>query len=38
MHSDDKLFNTRYTKELHTKNSTYREFCANKTRADGKLC
>ena len=32
---DGRLFNTRYTEETHSKNSTYREFCASKTRAGG---
>ena len=32
---DGRLFNTRYTEETHIKNSTYREFCASKTRAGG---
>ena len=36
---DGRLFNTRYTEETHSKNSTYREFCRQaKSRADGKLC
>ena len=32
---DGRLFNTRYTEETHSKNSTYREFCASKTLAGG---
>ena len=32
---DGRLFNTRYTEETHSKNSTYREFCTGKTRAGG---
>ena len=32
---DGRLFNTRYTEETHSKNSTYHEFCASKTRAGG---
>ena len=28
--SDGRLFNTRYTKETHNKNSTYRKFCTGK--------
>ena len=32
---DGRLFNTRYTEEPHSKNSTYREFCTGKTRAGG---